>query len=298
VRDLGQSGVDRVSSDSVEMPAPFERGRRGLLVLSTVVAQAYVASLVSQVSMPVVAHAAVKLVPALLLSFVALSGSDDMVADGGVFTTRIGIGLGISALSDSVQSPGYVHVGAAIGLLARLAYSASFHVDTAAGQRHRLGSNRLWMGRFFVAFWACLVLAIYGWLSPYLDESARIPVAAYSGVVGVMMYRALARHEPVCGTESYIYSACGAALLTLSDIVLATTFFQVFRSENSEAVHLLLYYGGQICLAMSTIFDVKQVLADSKAVPKAQPPPIAAQSPKVHNNPVSFKKGGKKKKRL
>lgn len=97
---------------------------------------------------------------------------------------------------------------------------------------------------------AVLAAVVYMVLYPQLG-SLKIPVLIYILIISYMLNRAIATHiSPVFSSLQAWRISIGAALFYLSDLMLALNRFGYpFKSNR---LSLVLYYGGQLGIALST----------------------------------------------
>lgn len=97
---------------------------------------------------------------------------------------------------------------------------------------------------------AVLAAVVYMVLYPQLG-SLKIPVLIYILIISYMLNRAIATHiSPVFSSLQAWRISIGAALFYLSDLMLALNRFGYpFKSNR---ISLVLYYGGQLGIALST----------------------------------------------
>ncbi|XP_036609327.1 lysoplasmalogenase-like [Trichosurus vulpecula] len=92
-------------------------------------------------------------------------------------------------------------------------------------------------------FVVVIFLPYFGLLEPHLPSSLRLPVLGYVTILGLMLWRALARGRT---------AALGGLFFSISDAILAwNTFIQPLPS--SHLINMVTYYAAQVLLALSTV---------------------------------------------
>lgn len=121
-------------------------------------------------------------------------------------------------------------------LLAHLAYMAAFVVT---------GLNAKWIMTAVLPVVSC-GLAVSVWLTPYLTSELVLPVRCYTAVISLMVLAAFGAR----GSGAPTLALVGAVLFFLSDVSVAA--LRLAGTDSPTYVWgLPLYYGGQLCLALS-----------------------------------------------
>jgi uncharacterized membrane protein YhhN len=128
-------------------------------------------------------------------------------------------------------------LGLASFLLAHLAYVVAFSV---------LGLNHKWMLFAAVPVIAVAVL-VAAWLAPHTPAELLVPVRIYTIVISVMVIAAVGAK----GAGGPTLAVIGAVLFFVSDLSVAAQRL-VEMDFPTYVAGLPLYFGGQICLALST----------------------------------------------
>jgi uncharacterized membrane protein YhhN len=132
------------------------------------------------------------------------------------------------------QSRSAFVAGLASFLLGHLAYAVAFAVR----------GIDLEAGAVAAALVAVPSLAVARWLWPFVPDRMRIPVAAYVGVISLMVVCALG----VAAFRTHTSIALGALAFYASDLAVARQRF-VAESFTNKLWGLPLYYGAQLLLA-------------------------------------------------
>jgi len=131
-------------------------------------------------------------------------------------------------------------LGLASFLLAHLAYVVAFSV---------LGLNHKWMLFAAVPVIAVAVL-VAAWLAPHTPAELLVPVRIYTIVISVMVIAAVGAK----GAGGPTLVVIGAVLFYVSDLSVAAQRL-VEMDFPTYVAGLPLYFGGQICLALSTAHE-------------------------------------------
>jgi uncharacterized membrane protein YhhN len=128
-------------------------------------------------------------------------------------------------------------LGLASFLVAHLAYVVAFSV---------LGLNHKWM--LFAAV-PVIAVAVFvaAWLAPHTPPELLVPVRVYTIVISVMVIAAVGAK----GAGGPTLAVIGAILFYVSDLSVAAQRL-VEMDFPTYVAGLPLYFGGQICLALST----------------------------------------------
>lgn len=122
-------------------------------------------------------------------------------------------------------------------LLAHVAYVAAF-------VRH--GYHRGWVLTATVPVTA-IAIAVFVWLAPHTPADLMIPVRAYVAVISLMVIFAVGTR----GRGGSLLIVIGAMLFFLSDLSVAALRL-VQTDYPTYVLGLPFYYGGQVCLALSS----------------------------------------------
>ncbi|MBH25802.1 MAG: hypothetical protein CMH57_15455 [Myxococcales bacterium] len=167
-------------------------------------------------------------------------------APRGRMTGLVGLGLGLCVIADILLEfrDTLFLPGVAVFLLGHLAYIAGFVTDER-GLRLHLAIP--------FAFWGVTLFTV---LQPGLGDMT-LPIAVYATAICVMMWRAAARVEATGGAvwEPWLTLA-GAVAFALSDSMIALDRFHA-PIEGSRYPIILLYWGGQLLIARSTLSSAR-----------------------------------------
>ena len=154
------------------------------------------------------------------------------------FAKIIGVGFGFSALGDVLlEYPADLFVfGLGAFLIAHLCYIAAFLARSTELKPLRALPCIAWCGGMFV------------WMQPTLGELL-LPVGIYVTVIAVMLWRAAATF--VQGDGSGRWALVGAVVFAFSDSLLAINRF-IDPFVGAAYLVMVTYWGGQLCLALST----------------------------------------------
>lgn len=182
-----------------------------------------------------VAAAAVKIVAST--AFVALAVRAGAVRS--VFGRVILLGLAFSWFGDVFligTSQLAFLAGLVAFLLAHCAYIAAFLVSGVSTRWTMLAAIPI----------AAIALAVSAWLTPHLPTELVVPVRIYTAVISLMVIAAFGTR----GRGASHLILAGAVLFFLSDLSVAA--LRLVQTEFPTYVWgLPLYYGGQVCLALS-----------------------------------------------
>jgi hypothetical protein len=202
-----------------------EAARRLVLVLGTLLAQLSVVVRALKWPLPLSSAALLRGLPALLLSFVALSLDAGAAGRAGgalrphlgrakSYTSMAAIGLALSALGEAAAEHPHGRVPAlSLALLAHVCLSSAFKAPSAAETRARRGPAALWRARLVYLVLGSLAALGFVLLRPHLGHEHAGAVGVFVAADMVMLARAVNRDDPACGVESYRLSLLGAALL-------------------------------------------------------------------------------------
>lgn len=153
-------------------------------------------------------------------------------------TMLIGLGFGFSALGDVLlELPFDLFVfGLGAFLLAHLLYIGAFLLRSTELALGRLFPFVAWCGGMFM------------WMKPGLGPML-IPVAVYVTVIGTMLWRAAALFTSADPTTRWALT--GAVIFAASDSILAINKF-IEPFAGASYLIMVTYWGGQLCLALST----------------------------------------------
>jgi uncharacterized membrane protein YhhN len=172
---------------------------------------------------------AAKPVPVLCLLVWVLGGGRDR------YSRLVGAGLGLSALGDVLlESPRLFAAGLGAFLCAHVSYTMAFVTDSSRLHALRALPFLAWLGLAYAA------------MRPGLGGMT-IPVTVYVVVIGVMMWRAVAR---LGEARSAWPAAMGAVLFGLSDTLIGLDRFHAPVPGVRYPI-ILLYWAGQLGIALS-----------------------------------------------
>jgi uncharacterized membrane protein YhhN len=200
----------------------------------------------------VVAVACIALVVLLLLDlwmpaagakFIASSAFIGVAVAGGAWQSAFGrlllAGLVLSWCGDMFligYSRSAFLSGLVAFLLAHIAYVAAFI---------RQGYDRTWVLAATIPV-TIVAIVVFAWLQPFIPPELDIPVRAYVAVISVMVIFAFGTRG-AGGTRLIL---AGALLFYLSDLSVAA--LRIVETDlPTYILGLPLYYGGQLCLALS-----------------------------------------------
>jgi uncharacterized membrane protein YhhN len=182
-------------------------------------------------------------VAAIAAKFVASTAFLALAIHAGAFASLYGrlvlAGLALSWCGDmflTSQAREAFLAGLGAFLLAHVAYLAAFTTR---------GLDRRWL---FVAAVPIAITAVFvgTWLGPYTPPDMAIPVRTYIVVISLMVVFAVATH----GASRAWLIVGGAIAFYLSDLSVAS--LRLVQTEYATyVVGLPLYYGAQVCLALS-----------------------------------------------
>ena len=202
-----------------------EAARRLVLVLGALLAQLGVVVRALKWALPLSSAALLRGLPALLLSFVALSLEAGAAGRAGgalrphwgrakSYTSMAAIGLALSAFGEAAAEHPHGRVPAlSLALLAHVCFSSAFKAPSAAETRARRGPAALWRARLVYIVLGSLAALGFVLLRPHLGHEHAGAVGVYVAADMVMLARAVNRDDPACGVESYRLSLLGAAML-------------------------------------------------------------------------------------
>ena len=219
----------------------------------------------------VCAAACIVLVGALLLDNHAVAAVAKLVASSafvllavfaGALASGYGkvvlLGLVLSWFGDAFligASKRWFLLGLVSFLLAHIAYTTAFI---------NLGVARRWTFSALVPVIA-IAVGVLAWLQPHVPEGLMWPVRFYTAVISLMVITAIGTR----GAGATPLIVVGAGLFYLSDLSVAALRF----TEPSLPTYVLglpLYYGAQICLALSIAASSNR--DPSKASLRSAPP--------------------------
>ena len=149
------------------------------------------------------------------------------------------VGLALSFVGDACligESRQAFLAGLSAFLLAHLAYISAFLVS---------GVSARWTAVAALPITAIAVL-VYNWLGPHTPEDMLWPVRLYIVVISTMVMVAIGTR----GKQASVLILSGALLFFLSDLSVAS--LRLLQVDFPTYVWgLPLYYGGQLCLALS-----------------------------------------------
>ena len=180
-----------------------------------------------------------KPLPVLALWYLVRRWSEDKSA------AFVGFGLGFSALGDVLlKLPFQLFVfGLGAFLIAHLLYIVGFVLRSRALAPVRAIPFVAWCGGMFL------------WMKPGLGEML-IPVALYVAVIGTMLWRAAALYHSDDPSTRWVLA--GAVIFAMSDSILAVNRF-IEPFDAASYLIMVTYWGGQLCLALSTKPQWKKV---------------------------------------
>lgn len=153
-------------------------------------------------------------------------------------------GLVLSAVGDALllsDRERWFLAGLGSFLLAHVAYATAFVLQP-------LSANAGW---FALAVMGMVVLITWRWLRQHLRGTMRPAVAAYLGVIGVMVAMAVASAAVPGARPGAMLAAVSAVAFAASDVAVARERF-VAASWINRAWGLPLYFAAQLGLAWST----------------------------------------------
>ena len=163
---------------------------------------------------------------------------------GNAYNQRVLAGLALSCVGDAVliwqgNDIAFFLVGMLFFSLAQLVYLSAFGFQTVAVKELLI---------CFCLWTACLAIIL-----PCLPSVLTAPIVAYSVLLGVVFWRALARFT-LQGDIPWrkIYAAMGACLFFVSDLILAMNKF-CFDMPYQRQLIMFTYYAAQMCYALSVI---------------------------------------------
>jgi len=182
--------------------------------------------------------------PAAAAKFVASSAFIALAIRSGALASLYGrlilLGLALSWCGDMFlvgSSKTAFLSGLVAFLLAHVAYVAAF-------VRH--GYDRRWVWAATVPVTA-IAIGVFAWLGPNTPPDLMNPVRAYVAVISLMVIFAIGTR----GRRGSLLIVAGAILFFLSDLSVAA--LRLVQTEHpTYIVGLPLYYGGQVCLALSS----------------------------------------------
>ena len=191
---------------------------------------------------PSVSAAFVKCLPILsLMWFVCLQGVSGDSANS--YNQKVLTGLVLSCIGDALliwqANVLFFLVGMAFFGCAQIAYTTAFGF-TPFGVKE-------------LAFSLSVLLVILSVLLPCLSGVLYYAVAAYSMLLTLMAWRALARFN-LKGEIPWrkIYAACGASLFVASDTMIAMNKF-CWPIPGQRSLIMVTYYAAQLCFSLSVI---------------------------------------------
>mmetsp|Transcript_36438 Transcript_36438/g.58604 ORF Transcript_36438/g.58604 Transcript_36438/m.58604 type:complete len:203 (+) Transcript_36438:366-974(+) len=194
-----------------------EQNRRILLIVAT--AQSVICvvrrALIVDSSSGVV-DIVLKVAPVFMLAAVALLRGETNAWEK-TYSDRIGIGLLICAIGDAVlEIKGMFVPGLLLFLVAHLFYISALLNGNSGGKW-------VWLNRIVGLLWGAIVISIYTFLAPHAGEKLQVPLMFYVSIIGLMVYRAFTRSDPVYGNAGYYYTLVGAIAFGISDFLLAVS---------------------------------------------------------------------------
>lgn len=153
----------------------------------------------------------------------------------------ITVGLVLSALGDVLleASDATFLYGVGAFLLAHVAYLVAFVGEAPEPRLARAIPFAAWG------------IGLVWWLRPGLVEAGMlVPVAVYSTVICLMMWRASVRLTD--GTRGGVFAFAGAVIFAVSDSLIALDRFGQIEIPRVRYAIILLYWIGQVGIAAST----------------------------------------------
>ncbi len=184
-----------------------------------------------------------QVVPAAVAKLVASTAFIALALQAGALDSLYGkfilAGLALSWCGDMLLiGASEVHFlgGLVAFLLAHVAYVVAFVAH---------GYRRSWLIAAAIPV-TIVAIAVWTWLAPYTTEHLSIPVRAYIAVISLMVVFAAGTR----GAGGTWLIVAGATLFFLSDLSVGA--LRIVQTDVATyVIGLPLYYGGQVCLALS-----------------------------------------------